>query len=398
MHIQKFLESCNFAEECSRYSVYDPATSSISSYSYGPAEIDQSDGSDEDDARILHHGKSKAGQAYTVEENKIIWQAYITAISPDEKKEALSAVAMQLGRTYNGIVRHCRKMRENKEKSKRTIRTDKLRPASASSDASDTDTVDQSSNDTTSSPSERTQYRSPQEAPARVPTIRVAQGRGFLYTEEEDMAIWTAYLSSRSKQKRTEALRTVALKYNRKYSAMMGHLQQMLAAQSNRIVARVGQAQETEERESSVNETRTVHQVSDISDSSSDRDVSTAENKPENRTLTQHATATTSTTPSTHQTYTTSQVPSVSHEVNRFTLRASAAQDGTPLTLYGNSSEALAYYRSTVRQDVYAPEKADEVLGGFISSLRVYDYDMAFPIKVHDQVPYFIFIFIVSIS
>ena len=279
-------------------------------------------------------------------------------------------IAGQLGRTYNGIVRHARELRERRSGNQQIAFHG---ASSASSNTSNSS--DESSNDTSPSSSEsmQTDVATTIRAPASTP--RVMHGKGYLYTDEEDTDIWTAYLSTNDQARRNEALRAVATRYDRSYTALMSRLKKLLGAQNDRFEPVTTSTRVSEESEDSVSgQTKVVHQVSDVSDSQSDTELSTiAQNTtPHNHpssTLLHH---------SLQQSLQPPMYPPSYDQENRLRVRA-AKPNGTPITFCGDTAKSLAYYRSTTSAALYAPETVDERLGRYVKS-------MVFPVEVHDQV------------
>ena len=344
-------------------------TRSISSYSNGPEYF--TDSRISDDERTVQQAQTKAGKPYTRSENDLIWNTYRDNSTPESRREALVRIAVQLGRTFKGIVTHVRDMQKQKSgKSHRKRRSS----SGASSSTSSSESSGQSSSD--SSECKPVQNSTP------VTAARMRHGKGYLYTDDEDTDIWTAYLSTSNRAKRTEALRAVAVRYDRSYTALMSRLKKLLAAQNDRFEPVPSSARVSEESEDNDSgQTMVVHKVSDVSDSQSDTEQPDIAHNSAPQTHPTSAMLDHSLLQS-HQPPTYS--PSYDQE-NRLRVRA-AMPDGTPITFCGDTAKSLAYYRSTTSAAIYAPETVDERLGRYVKSLRVNGMDMVFPKEAHDQV------------
>lgn len=366
-------------------------THSISSYSFGPNELDQ-DGDDSsqnnDTKMVVEHSLSHARKSYASWENVLIWQAYNKSDEPEKRRKELSKIASQLGRSYNGILKQLCNLRKK----------DNAGPEK--NDDSDTD----STNTTSSSPSfsaDKSSERVIRRASVlTAPSTRIRRGTGFQYTEEEEVAIWAAYLSSTNKAKQKEALHEVARQYGRTFGAVWLHLSIMRDAQFTGLIPTVQKEQVSEECDSVSSEVKmTVNQVSDLSDS--DTQPCTRSERAEVPALlpTTRSLEVTSHTNTTHAhcslssasllfTY-PAHVGSNSQYMPRADTSLSHAvspYNASPANKYGHSEMSLNSYRNTVRAEVYAPETVNSILGGFMKTLRAEDMDLIYPIEAHDQV------------
>lgn len=396
--IQEYIQS---HDRCAEYDLKQKNlqidTESISSYSCGPNEAREpsDDPSNSSTDETIKNEVPKAGQAYTSADNALIWQAYSNSNTPESRRKALGKVAAQLGRSYNGIVRHVRHLREQ-----RSIAASETN-AYDSFSGSESDNNDSSSSNQSEISFVVDSFRFTTQSKNVAQVHRVVRGTGFLYTEEEDMDIWAAYLSTTNRTKRTEALRAVAARHDRKYAAVMYHLKKMFAAQSYRYNPTIEEPNPPIHAPIATGgsrlKTKVVNQVSDVSDSPSESEPPAVD-----LVTTVHSTDTKSTAFHSAQLLPTQsnafphEIPShleaTTHtqsyyEGNRYNVRTTT-HNGTPITFCGDTAKALADYRATVPQTVYAPETVNDPQGlsCFVKSLRVSGLDLVFPVEAYDQV------------
>lgn len=377
---------------------------SISSYSNAPTNCI-------DDEMTTKDKSPKAGLAYSSNENDLIWQAYNSEDAPEGRNKALRRIAKQLGRTYNGVRKHIQHLQRKCAPRLKCLKSSE----SVDSNSGTSDSTSSCFGSRKRSTNLLVATSSSQSAQF---TKRIQRGTGYQYTEEEDKAIWTAYLSSTNKRKQDEALRAVALKYGRTFGAVRLHLSIMRDAQYTGIAAAGAtstshMSSDSEESGSDAgNEVHQVHQVSDLSDSGSEYHSPSAhasqdaQNVPTPTVTAQcgnhyYPPSDSLVKPFTEQPVTSSAsvsawLTSNSREdwqsdrlpvhVPSHTTAVQSPFTPPSANKYGHSEMSLSYYRNTVRPEVYAPETVNATLGGFIKTLRAENMDLIFPPEAHDQV------------